>query len=150
MSDPTLRRAFLLSYALGAVLCVLWPLVVQGVLGRHLQPGILGAAALAEDLGYTFTGLVVLGALFVHRRSRKVRAGFAALDPHQQPRVMAMEILLYSAIFQLSVLFGLLYHGLGGAQAERYGRTFIALGTVMFLVFVPRLGAWRKAAGGGA
>jgi len=139
----------MLSYGLGLLLCVIWPLVVQGLLGSLLRPGLLGPSGLVEDLGYTFTGLVFLGALFVHRRSRKVRAAFAALDGDRRARVMAMEILLYSAIFELSVLFGLLYHGLGGPQADRYARTFIALAPVMFLVFVPRLGAWRSAAGAG-
>jgi len=143
------RRAFLFAYGLGLVLCVIWPLVLQAMLGSLLQPGILGPSGLAEDLGYTFTGLVFLGALFAHRRSRKARAAFAALDLSQRARVVAMETLLYSAIFALSMLYGLLYHGLGGPRAERYARTFIALAPVMFLLFVPRLGAWLRAQGGG-
>lgn len=144
-SSAAFRRAFLLAYGLGVLLCVVWPLVLQGLLGSILQPGILGLPELGEDLGYTFTGLVILSALFVRWRSRKVRAGFAALEESRRARVMALEILLYSAIFELSALFGLVYHGMGGPQAERYARTFIGLATVMFLVFVPRLGAWRRA-----
>jgi hypothetical protein len=140
------RRTFLLAYGMGLLLCVVWPLVLLGLLGTVLQPGILGLGWLGEELGYTFTGLVVLSALFVRWRSGKVRAGFAALDEAQRRRVMALEILLYSAIFELSALFGLLYHELGGPQAERYARSFIALATVMFLMFVPRLGAWQRAA----
>lgn len=147
-TSPAFRRAFLLAYGLGVLMCVLWPLVLQGLLGSVLQPGILGMPGLAEELGYTFTGLVVLSALFVRWRARKVRAGFAALDATRRPRVMALEILLYSAIFELSALFGLVYHGMGGPQAERYARSFIGLATLMFLVFVPRLGAWRQAAQG--
>jgi hypothetical protein len=150
MSDPELspvfRRAFTLAYGLGALLCVVWPLVLQGLLGTILQPGIFGMQELAEELGYTFTGLVVLSVLFVRWRSGRVRAGFAALDESRQVRVMALEILLYSALFELSALFGLVYHGMGGPQAERYARSFIGLATVMFLVFVPRLAAWRQAA----
>lgn len=144
-TSPAFRRAFFLSYGLGLSLCVIWPLVLQGLLGSALQPGIFGTPELAEDLGYTFTGLVVLSALFVRWRSRKVRAGFAALHEFRRARVMALEILLYSAIFELSALFGLIYHGMGGPQAERYARSFIGLSTVMFLVFVPRLAAWRLA-----
>ena len=144
-TSPAFRRAFLLSYGLGTVLCVIWPLALQGLLGTLLQPGILGLSGLAEELGYTFSGLVILSALFVSWRSRKVRAEFAALDEFRRTRVMALEILLYSAIFELSALFGLIYHGLGGPQAERYARSFIGLATVMFLVFVPRFAAWRRA-----
>lgn len=144
-SSAAFRRAFLLAYGLGVLLCVVWPLVLQGLLGNVLQPGVLGLPELGEDLGYTFTGLVVLSALFVRWRSRKAQAGLAALDESRRARTMALEILLYSAICELSALFGLVYHGLGGPQAERYARTFIGLATVMFLVFVPRLGAWRRA-----
>jgi hypothetical protein len=145
---PTFRRAFFLAYGLGALLCIVWPLTVQGLLGFLLRPGLLGPSALAEELGFTFTGLVFLSALFVHGRSRRVRAGLAAAPADRRTRVMAKEILLYSAIFELSVFLGLLYYALGGPQAERYARSFIALATVMFLVFVPRLGAWRRASEG--
>jgi hypothetical protein len=142
---PAFQRAFLFSYGLGILLCVIWPLVLQGLLGSVLQPGSFGRPELAEDLGYTFTGLVILSILFVRWRFANVRAGFAALTESRQVRVMALEILLYAAIFELSALFGLIYHGLGGPQAERYARTFIGLATVMFFVFVPRLAAWRRA-----
>lgn len=148
-APPALRRTFRLAYGLGALLCVVWPLALQGLLGSFLQPGGLGPSAMLEDLGYTFTGLVFLGALLVHWRSRKVRAGFAVLAERSRPRVMAKEILLYSAIFELSALFGLLYQGLGGPGAERYARTYIALAPVMFLVFVPRLAAWQRASESG-
>ena len=143
--SPTLRRAFLLAYGLGVVLCVIWPLILQGLVGWVIQPGFLGPTDLAQELGYTFTGLVVLATLYVVKRSRKARSAFATVEEKRRARVMAIEILLYSALFELSALFGLVYHGLGGPQAERHARTFIALSTVMFLVFVPRFAAWRKA-----
>lgn len=142
---PAFRRAWIMAYGSGMLLCVIWPLILQGLLGRVIQPGMLNLESLAQDLGYTFTGLVILSALFVVRRSKNVRAGFSALEARKRSRVMVMEILLYSAIFGLSTLFGLVYHGMGGPQAERYARTFIALSMVMFLLFVPRLSAWRKA-----
>ncbi len=140
-----LRRAFLLAYGVGVALCVIWPLILQVLLGRVLQPGFLGPTNLAQDLGYTFTGLVVLSALYVIRRSKRVRSDFATLEATQRTRVMSLEILFYAALFELSAFFGLLYHGLGGPQTERYARTFIALSTVLFLGFVPRFSAWRKA-----
>ena len=145
-SSHSLRRAFIAAYGLGVILCVVWPLVLQGMLGTVIKPGLLGMESLAQDLGYTFTGLVILSALFVVRRSRRVQASFAALDGTRRARVMALEILLYSALFELSALFGLIYHGMGGPQAERYARSFIGLATLMFLLFVPRFSTWCKAA----
>ena len=52
-----------------------------------------------------------------------------------------------AAVCASSSLFGLVYHGLGGPRADRYARTFIALAALMFLVFVPRFSAWRRASG---
>lgn len=143
--DKSFRQTFFLAYGLGTVMCVVWPLILQFLLGRVIQPGLLGMTSAAEDLGYTFTGLVALSALYVTRRAKTARAGLAAQAEAKRPRRMAMEILLYSALFESSALFGLIYHGLGGPQAERYARTFIALATIMFLLFVPRLAAWQKA-----
>jgi hypothetical protein len=142
-SRLTFRRSFFLAYGLGVLLCVLWPLALQGLLGTLMEPGSLGKPLLAEDLGYTFTGLVILTALFVQWRARKVLAGFVAVEESRRSRVMALEILLYAALFELSALYGVVYQGLGGP--ERYARSFIGLATVMFLVFVPRLETWRKA-----
>lgn len=149
-ATPGLRRAFLLAYGLGVVLCVVWPLTLQGLLGRVIPLGFLGRSPLAEDLGYTFTGLVVLSALYVIRRARLARSRFTSIEASQRARAMILEILLYSALFEASALFGLLYHGLGGPWAERYARTFIGLSTVMFFLFVPRWAAWRRAMEPGA
>jgi hypothetical protein len=66
----------------------------------------------------------------------------------RRARVLVQETVLYSCLFELSSLFGLIYFALGGPMAERYSRGFIALTTVMFFVFVPRLQAWREAAQG--
>ena len=149
MSGPAapspLRPGFLLAYGTGLALCVAWPLVLQVLLGTVLHPGFLGPTPLAGELGYTFTGLVVLGALFVKRRSVQALRTFATLAPGLRPRAMVREILLYAALFELSAFFGLVYDGMGGPQAERYARSFIALAAIMFLVFVPRLSAWERA-----
>lgn len=149
-AKPGLYRAFLLAYGLGLALCVVWPLALQALLGRTIPLGFLGASPLAGELGYTFTGLVVLSALYVLRRSRLARSRFPGLEVSQRPRTMILEILLYSALFEASALFGLIYYGLGGPLADRYARTFIALSTVMFFLFVPRWSAWRKALEPGA
>jgi hypothetical protein len=56
------------------------------------------------------------------------------------------ETILYAALFELSSFYGIVYYALGGPLAERYARSFIALTTIMFFVFVPRFQAWREAA----
>jgi hypothetical protein len=142
-TSTTFRHSFFLAYGLGVLLCVLWPLALQGLLGTLMASGSLGKPLLTEDLGYTFTGLVILAALFVKWRTRQVLTGFAAVEESQRSRVMTLEILLYAALFELSALYGLVYQGMGGP--ERYARSFIGLAPVMFLVFVPRLETWRKA-----
>jgi hypothetical protein len=145
--DPALERSFRLAYPAGLVLCVAWPLALQWMLGRAIRPG--GPPSdLVQELGYSFTGLSVATACFVAWRWGRIRAGLRALEAGQRRRVLVRETLLYSVLFELSSLFGLCYYALGGPQAERFARGFIALTTVMFFVFVPRLQAWREAAQG--
>jgi hypothetical protein len=144
--DPDLARAFRAAYGTGLVLGVAWPLVLQALLGTVLQPGTGPGGELVRELGYTFTGLVCAIALFLSRRWRRVRTGFAALPPGQRPRALAREVLVYAALCAVSAGFGLAYYALGGPLAERYARGFLALSPAMFLLFVPRLPAWRRAA----
>jgi hypothetical protein len=144
--DPDLARAFRPAYGTGLVLCVAGPLALQALLGTVLQPGAGPGEELVRQLGYTFTGLVCAAALFMARRWRRVRAGFAALPAGQRPRALAREILVYAALCAGSTLFGLAYYTLGGPLAERYARGFLALSPAMFVLFVPRLHAWRHAA----
>lgn len=144
-SGSEFRGAFRIAYGLGALLCLAWPLVLLGLIGGVLQPGLLGAPDLARDLGYTFTGLVALSALYVVRRSKQALGGFAEVPTLRRGRVVAQETLLYSALFGLSALLGLVYLSLGGPSAIRYARTFVALSGAMFLCFVPRRSAWMKA-----
>jgi hypothetical protein len=144
-SDSTLERGFRLSYGAGLLLCVAWPLALQALLGTAIAPGPEGGG-LVRQLGYTFTGLVCAGALFVARRWARVRARFREVPPARRGRALAREVLLYAVLFQFSALFGVLYYLLGGPQAERYARGFLALAPIMFFAFVPRLQAWRRAA----
>lgn len=144
--DPDLARAFRPAYGAGLVLSVGWPLALQVLLGTVLRPGSGPGGEMARQLGYTFTGLVCAAALFMARRWHRVRAGFAALPPAQRPRALAREILVYAALCASTTLFGLAAYALGGPLAERHARGFLALGPVMFFLFVPRLQAWRHAA----
>ena len=144
--DPALDKAFRLAYPAGLVICLAWPLALQLMLGTAIRTGGAPPGGVVRDLGYTFTGLTFACAFFVTWRWGRIRAGFRTLAADRRPRVLVRETLLYSALFELSSLFGLLYYALGGPQAERFARGFIALTTIMFFVFVPRLQAWRDAA----
>ena len=145
--DSSLSKAFRLAYALGLALCLAWPLVLQLMLGTAIAPGSAPPGGVVAELGYTFTGLTFGAALFVTWRWGRVRASFASVPPPRRPGVLIRETLLYAALFELSALYGLVYYALGGPLAERHARAFIALSTIMFFVFVPRLQAWRDAAG---
>ena len=144
--DP-LDSGFRNAYGAGLALCVAWPLALQLLLGTAIRPAAASPEAV-QDLGYTFTGLTLVCAFFVSRRWARVRMGFRAVAAERRPRVLVRETLLYSALCVLSSLFGLCTYALGGPHAGRYARGFIALSTLMFFVFVPRLQAWREAAQG--
>lgn len=147
-SDPTpsLAKAFRIAYALGLLICVGWPLLLQLMLGTAIRPGAAPPDGVARQLGYTFTGLTFAAAFFVTWRWSRVRREFGTLGEAQRPGTVIRETLLYAALFELSSLYGIVYYALGGPLAERYARSFIAITTVMFFVFVPRFQAWREAA----
>jgi len=144
--DAALEKGFRLAYPAGLVLCVAWPLALQVMLGRAIRPSPDPPSGMVQDLGYTFSALTFASAWFVARRWSRVRDSFRTVAAPRRGRVLARETLAYSLLFVCSSLFGLAYYALGGPHPERYARGFIALTTVMFFVFVPRLQAWRKAA----
>lgn len=146
----SLHRAYRWSYLAGLMLCVFWPLMLQLMFTRFITGGQNPPDGVVRQLGYTFTGLVLLSAAFVTWRSGKIRQGFQTTDPSQRPQKMAREILLYSAIFELSCFFGLAYWAMAGVPAIRFARSFIVLTSIMFFFFVPRFDAWRRAAEGEA
>ena len=139
-------KAFRLAYPMGMVLCVAWPLALQLLLGTAIHRGAAAPGGVAQPLGYTFSGLTFLIALFLTWRWGQVRAAFHRQSPDQQAATLVREVIFYSALLELTSLFGIAYFALGGPMAERYSRSFVALTTVMFFVFVPRLEAWRQAA----
>jgi hypothetical protein len=143
-----MHRAYRWAYLAGLTLCVFWPLMLQLVFTSFISPGKNPPDGVVKQLGYTFTGLVLLGAAFVTWRWGKVRAGFYGLGIAERPKVMAREILLYSALFEMSCFFGLAYWALAGAEGMRFARSFIVLTSIMFFCFVPRFDAWRRAAEG--
>ncbi len=143
-----LHRSYRWAYLAGLALCVFWPLMLQLVFTNFITPGQIPPEGVVKQLGYTFTGLVLLGAAFVTWRWGKVRAGFGSLDAAARPKVMAREILLYSALFEVSCFFGVAYWALAGVEGIRFARSFIVLTSIMFFCFVPRFGAWLRAAEG--
>ena len=148
-APPSMVKAFRLAYVLGLLMCVAWPLALQLLLGTAIRAGAEAPPdGVVRQLGYTFTGLTFASAAFVTWRWGRIRAKFREVPQARQPSVILRETLFYAALFELSALYGILYYALGGPSAERYGRSFVALSTVMFLVFVPRLEAWRDAAEG--
>ncbi len=145
-----LHRAYRWAYLAGLALCVFWPLMLQLVFTSFIAPGQNPPGGVVKQLGYTFTGLVLLCAAFVTWRWGKVRAGFGGLESAQRPKTLAREILLYSALFELSCFLGLAYWALAGLEGLRFARSFIVLTSIMFFCFVPRFEAWRRAAEGEA
>jgi uncharacterized membrane protein YidH (DUF202 family) len=142
-----LAKAFRTAYPVGLFLCVAWPLALQLMLGTIIRRGATPPGGVAQQLGYTFSGLTMLLAFYVTWRWDRTRKSFRAAGP-AQPAILLRETLLYAALLEFTSVFGVLYYALGGPLAERYSRSFIALTTVMFFVFVPRLDAWRRAAQG--
>ncbi len=145
-----MHRAYRWAYLAGMALCVFWPLMLQLVFTNFIAPGQNPPDGVVKQLGYTFTGLVLLCAAFVTWRWGKVRAGFRGLGAAERPKVIAREILLYSALFEVSCFFGLAYWALAGLDGVRFARSFIVLTSIMFFCFVPRFDAWRRAAEGEA
>jgi len=138
------RRAYSRAYGLGAAFCVALPLIVQVLLRRLVRQGSFGLEALAQELGYTFTGLTALALLVAIRLSGRTKAEIAGLGEPEQPRKIFRRVLLLSALLGSGTLFGLVTFGLGGPGSERYARTFLALPVVLFLAVVPRPSAYRK------
>jgi len=145
---PHLAKAFRPAYLVGLVFCVGWPLALQLLLGTAIHRGATPPGDVARQLGYTFSGLTFLLGFFLTWRWGQIKQTFQAQAPAHQAAILAREVIFYSALLELTSLFGIAYYALGGPLAERYSRSFIALTTVMFFVFVPRLDAWREAARG--
>jgi hypothetical protein len=144
-----LAKAFRIAYPVGLFLCVAWPLALQLMLGTViLRAATPPPGGVVQQLGYTFSGLTFLLAFYVTWRWGRTRKAFHDAGAALQPAILLRETLLYSALLEFTSVFGVVYYALGGPLAERYSRSFIALTTVMFFVFVPRLDAWRRAAEG--
>ena len=59
-----LRQAFRIAYGVGILLCVLWPLALELLLGRIIEPGTQPFEGVLWEIGCTFTLLSMAIALF--------------------------------------------------------------------------------------
>lgn len=144
-----LHKAYQRAYLLGLLMCVMWPLVLILMVGAGLvKPGQNAPDGVFQQLGYTFTGLAFASAAFVTWRSGNVRKDFRGVDPARRPGLLFREVVLYSALFELSCLYGLGYWMLVGLPGRQHAFSFMMLAPLMFFFFVPRFEAWKVAAEG--
>lgn len=144
-----LRRAHRQGYALGLLVCLGVPALLQLLLGHGIPAGGADPAAV-QEFGYTFTGLTFLAAAYAFGRRGRVQDRFQALEPARRAGWLRLEPLRVAALAAPCALWGLLYWGLAGGTRNAYARTFIALTTLFYLGFARRWPAWRKALGADA
>ncbi len=134
--DPAARRAY------GAALAVTVVLAAAGELLLERLPAGQGTVEAVREFGYTFTALCLLGGYLQSRRSRRVAAQAAGLDPRDLERLVWKETLRAALFCSAGILLGSAYWGLGGRSVERHARTFIALGPPAFLALAVRPSRW--------
>ena len=127
----------------GFLVCLGGPvLILLSAWAGWIPPGSQPVEGVYQQVGYTFTGLVFLASAYlVWRKGHALRA-FPAQAEGRQAGFVLRETLVYSALCASSALWGVLYWRLVGWHAFRHALTFLLLTPVLFLLFVPRLGAW--------
>jgi hypothetical protein len=141
----SLDRTFYIAYTIGIFICLCCPTILQLTLDKIITPIPNLAAETVHNIGYTFTGLIIISTLVVKSRWQRIRSEFSNVDKNQQGHILMRETMLYSMVFVLSSFLGATYYLLGGISVKPFARNFIALTPIMFFIFVPRLHAWRKA-----
>ncbi len=148
-SDSALRKAVTRARILGLVLCLAWPLILMAMIGGGaVRAGTLPPVGPLRITAYVFMGLSLLAGGLVTWRTNHVLGGFRNLSEAERPRVAFREILFYSATFELSCLYGLIYWMLVGRNAFHHVLTFMALTPIMYFLFVPGLNDWAQASEG--
>jgi hypothetical protein len=110
-----------------------------------VPPGTQVPEGIFQQIGYLFTGLVLLAAAWVWWRSGRVLRTFKAFPEVQRRAVILREGLLYAAVLETSSLCGLAYWILVGDHAVRHVWGFILLTPMLYLALVPRYDRWAKA-----
>ncbi len=142
----TLRSAHRMAYGLGLVLCFGTPGLIAVLLrSGMIPPGTQVPEGVFQQIGYLFTGLVLLTAAWVWGRSGRVLRTFKAFPEAQRRAVILREGLLYAAVLETSSLCGLVYWILVGDHAVRHVWGFILLTPMLYLALVPRYDRWAKA-----
>lgn len=139
----SLNRARRIPYGLGIVLCVLWPLFLELMLTR-LPQGEPSSPPAVESIGHTFTGLIILAAVFVFWRRNRAKSTLADQGLPARCASIRRETLVAAVVFGACSLLGPLYFGAAGARGERHARSFIATSPIMFFVFAPRARSWAS------
>ncbi len=148
-SEAALRKAVRQGRILGLVLCLAWPLILMAMIGGGaVRGGTLQPVGPLRTAAFVLMGLSLLVGALVTWRTNRLFARFRDVAEAERPRVAFREILIYSALFELSCLYGLVYWMLVGRNAYHHVLTFMALTPVMFFLFVPGLNDWVQAAEG--
>jgi hypothetical protein len=147
--DAALRKAVTRARILGLLLCLGWPLILMAMIGGGaIRGGSLQPVGPLRTAAFLFMGFSLAAGALVTWRTNRILGGFKGRPEAERPRVAFREILLYSALFELSCLYGLIYWMLVGRNAFHHVLTFMALTPTMFLLFVPGLNDWAQASEG--
>ncbi|HJV22937.1 MAG TPA: hypothetical protein VJ570_09570 [Holophagaceae bacterium] len=148
-SEAALRKAVTRGRVLGLVLCLAWPLILMAMIGGGaVRAGTQPPVGPLRTAAYVLMGLSLLAGGLVTWRTNRVLGGFHQVAESDRPRVAFREIVLYSALFELSCVYGLVYWMLVGRNAFHHVLTFMALTPIMFFLFVPGLNDWAQASEG--
>ncbi|WP_291271969.1 hypothetical protein [Geothrix sp.] len=145
-APDSLSSSYRLARLAGFGMCLGTPVLIAALVLSGLVPaGENRPEGSLLQIGHAFTGLVFLSAAWVLWRRGVVLGAFHRVPESQRPRVLLRESLLYSALFELSSFYGLVYWLLVGRYALRHVLGFILLAPLLFLAFVPRLDRWVRA-----
>jgi len=137
----TLRRAHRGPYLLGLALCVLWPALLELLLGR-LPQGEPSSPDVIQSVGHTFTGIIFLAAAYIFWRKRRAKAALGEQDPSAHAASLRRETYMASILFAVCSLLGPLYFGMAGSPGMRHARSYIAAVPILFFAFAPRVSSW--------
>ncbi len=144
--SEALETAATTAQFLGLALGFGSPLVVASLMGFRVIPaGQLWAPDPTRQVGYLFTGVVLLAGAWGNWRKDRMLAGFRHLEAGLRARVLLRETVLYAALSELSCLLGLLYWMLAGVTASRHAWGFVLLTPLLSLAIVPRMSRWKRA-----
>lgn len=145
-SDSALRKAVTRARILGLVLCLAWPLILMAMIGGGaVRAGTMQPVGALRTTAFVLMGLSFLAGGVVTWRTNHVLGGFHQVAEAERPKVAFREIVFYSALFELSCLYGIVYWMLVGRNAFHHVLTFMALTPIMFFLFVPGLNDWANA-----